>query len=163
MAVIVTLVNATTFEAGSADLPDFLTLLLYTTLIAATVSILIGQAFSHRGTQTANLPPDQAPALLNRLPFDKRGHIVSLQAQDHYVLVTTTKGQEMVLIRIADAMAEVGQTNGFQTHRSYWVAEDQIASAKRSGERGTLTLKSGAEIPVSRSFLPALKSAGYFV
>ncbi len=163
LAVIVTVINAMTFTANTADLPSFQTLLLYTTIIAATVSILIGMAFGNTEPHSANESSDQTPPLFKRLPFDKRGPIVSLQAQDHYVLVTTTAGQELVLIRIADAMAEVGSTAGFQTHRSHWVAQDQIASSKRLGERGTLFLKSGAEVPVSRSFMPALKEAGYFL
>ena len=156
---LVTGINALTFSESTASLDapiGFGALTLYCTLICATVTLLMGQV------KTAEMEEAAPPPLLDRLAFDKRGALVSLQAQDHYVLVTTTRGQELVLMRIGDAMAEVGATVGFQTHRSHWVAQNQITASVKKGERGILTLRDGSTAPVSRNFMPALKSAGFF-
>ena len=85
---------------------------------------------------------------------------MSLSVQDHYVEVTTTKGRELILLRLGDAMAEVGETAGLQVHRSHWVATDQVTAARRDGARAILTMSDGRDIPVSRTYVPAIKEAG---
>nr|WP_323776272.1 LytTR family DNA-binding domain-containing protein [Amylibacter sp.] len=154
-------INVLSFAENTSSLNDpigFGTLTLYCTLICATVTVLMGQVDATNPPEVTTFPPP----LLKRLAFDKRGALVSLQAQDHYVLVNTTKGQQLVLMRIGDAMVEVGNTAGFQTHRSHWVAQNQIADSTKQGERGILTLVDGSTAPVSRNYMPALKSAGFF-
>ena len=101
-----------------------------------------------------------APALLERLPFEKRGKLVALSVSDHYVEVTTTKGQDLVLMRLSDAILETRPEPGLQVHRSHWVALSAVSSARRDGAKGSLTLVTGQEIPVSRTYLPAAKEAG---
>lgn len=101
-----------------------------------------------------------APALLTRLPLEKRGALVSLTVQDHYVEVVTTKGRDLVLMRLTDAIRETDPTPGLQVHRSHWVATDQVRSARRDGARAVLTLGDGRDIPVSRSNVAAVKEAG---
>jgi len=66
----------------------------------------------------------------------------------------------MLLMRLSDAIRETAPTAGLQVHRSHWVARDQIASVKRTGDRAIMTLKTGAEIPASRTYIPALRDAG---
>lgn len=98
--------------------------------------------------------------LLKRLPLDKRGALIAISAEDHYVRVTTGKGSELVLMRLSDAMNEVGGTDGLQIHRSHWVALDQISHVARSGDRGEVTLSDGSVRPVSRGFMPKVRAAG---
>nr|WP_255552328.1 LytTR family DNA-binding domain-containing protein [Maritimibacter dapengensis] len=98
--------------------------------------------------------------ILDRLPIEKRGPLISLSVQDHYVEVATTKGTELVLLRLSDAMAEVGDTPGLQVHRSHWIATGAVKSARRDGARAILTMADGRDIPVSRTYLPAIKEAG---
>jgi len=102
----------------------------------------------------------EPPAILRRVPFDKRGQLYSLSVSDHYVEITTAKGAELVLMRLGDAITETGAVSGLQVHRSHWVALAAISSAKRDGAKAILTLKDGREIPVSRTYIPALKEAG---
>ncbi len=90
----------------------------------------------------------------------KRGALIALSAEDHYVRVTTTAGTELVLMRLADAMAEISQTQGLQVHRSHWVALDQVVKVIRIGGRGELTLSDGSTRPISRGFMPAVRAAG---
>lgn len=132
-------------------------LLLQFLAIALIVSVMF-QAIS------ANQPPvdtaPQPPALLGRLPLDKRGALVALSSEDHYTRIRTTRGEELVLIRLSDAIREAEPTAGLQVHRSHWVALAQVESARRDGDRATLTVTGGHDIPVSRANIAAIKDAG---
>ncbi len=108
----------------------------------------------------AMTPDSTPPPLLARLPFDRRGPIVALSAEDHYTRVRTTRGDDLLLIRLADAMAEAAPTPGIRVHRSHWVALDQVATVRRDGERAIVTLRTGGDIPVSRSHMHAIRDAG---
>lgn len=125
------------------------------TLIAGVVEI--GSFMLRTGPGTGATAP---PTVLARLPLEKRGALIALSAEDHYVRVTTTAGTELVLMRLSDAMAEVGQTQGLQVHRSHWVAQDQVIKVTRIGDRGELTLSDGSTCPISRGFMPAVRAAG---
>jgi hypothetical protein len=50
----------------------------------------------------------------------------------------TEKEEEMGLMRLADAMREVGDTRGAPVHRVHWVAFDQVRAARREGDRTNL-------------------------
>lgn len=102
----------------------------------------------------------RAPAILDRLPHDRRGALLGLSAEDHYVRVITTVGDTLVLMRLADAIRETGDLPGLQVHRSHWVARDAIRSLRRTGDNAMLTLTNGRELPASRRFIPALRQAG---
>jgi DNA-binding LytR/AlgR family response regulator len=102
----------------------------------------------------ANTPATAArPALLDRLPVEKRGALIRLEVQDHYVLVVTTRGTELLLMRLGDAIGEAGP--GRQVHRSHWVAEHpENFLVRGAGKNGRLAIRAadGADIPVSRSY-----------
>ncbi len=103
---------------------------------------------------------DLTAPLLDRLELDKRGALISLSVQDHYVEVTTTKGTSLILLRLSDAIRETPPVDGLQIHRSHWVARSHVVSAKRNGDKALLTLSDGRELPASRSNISALKEAG---
>ena len=105
-------------------------------------------------------PAPQRCLLLDRLPLDKRGALVALSVEDHYVRVRTTKGEDVLLMRLSDAIRETGGLRGLQVHRSHWVALDHVTAARRKGDGAVLTLRTGPDIPVSRANLPAIKEAG---
>ncbi len=154
VTLVVLAINAVSFgvvpEMG--DLPQFIGTILAIALIITLVSEMIDQSQSG-----ATAPPP----LLDRLPLEKRGPLVSLSVEDHYVRIRTTKGEEMVLLRLSDAMREVGATPGLQVHRSHWIATDQVRAATREGDRARLTMRHGPDIPVSRAHLPAIREAGF--
>ena len=100
------------------------------------------------------------PALLDRLPLDKRGALVSLSVEDHYVRVRTTRGEAMVLMRLGDAIREAAPVAGLRVHRSHWVARDAVRAVRREGDRAVLQMTAGGDIPASRSHIPALREAG---
>ena len=66
----------------------------------------------------------------------------------------------MLLMRLSDAINEVGATDGLQIHRSHWVAMDQISDVRRINDRGEVTLSSGDTRPISRGYMNAARDAG---
>lgn len=97
-----------------------------------------------------------------RLPPDKRGALICLKTEDHYLRVTTVAGEALILMRMKDAVAELAEVDGRQVHRSYWVARAAVRQSWRAGRKRRLALDNGLEVPVSDSFAPALKAAGWF-
>ena len=86
--------------------------------------------------------------------------IVALNAEDHYVAVHAEDRREMVLMRLADAIAEAGQDHGLQVHRGWWVAIDAVARSRREGRGLVLVLANGLEVPVSRANVARVRAAG---
>lgn len=127
-------------------------------LAASWLSPSVGTADTGSEGSTPKDSTEEGPALLARLPFDKRGTLLSMTVQDHYVEVTTTSGTEMLLMRFSDAMKEAGA--GLQVHRSHWVAENAVVKAERSGSAARLTTADGRDLPVSRRYLPDLRKRG---
>jgi LytTr DNA-binding domain len=102
-------------------------------------------------------------AFLERLPIRLRGgELYAVEAQDHYLRLHTSKGADLILMRLSDAIEELEGIEGAQTHRSWWVARDGVDDARRADGRATIRLKDGAEVPVSRTFARALRQAGWF-
>ena len=100
---------------------------------------------------------------LDRLPIRLRGaDIHAVQAEDHYLRLHTSKGSDLILMRLSDAIAELNGVEGAQTHRSWWVAKAAVLGARRTDGRAILLLPEGVEAPVSRNYARALRAAGWF-
>jgi hypothetical protein len=106
------------------------------------------------------IPQDPEAAFLRHLPLDRRGPLVRVEAQDHYLNVVTLNGSALVLLRLQDAVAALQAADGLQVHRSHWVARNAVVHHRRIQGRDFLVLVSGDQIPVSRSFRPAVLEAG---
>lgn len=115
-------------------------------------------------TQTHAAAPDApAPRFLARLPARLAGaELYAVEAEDHYLRLHTSQGQDLILMRLSDAIEELEGLEGAQTHRSWWVAKAAVAGAERLEGRAVLTLKDGSEVPVSRGFAKTLRSSGWF-
>lgn len=85
--------------------------------------------------------------------------IVSLSMQDHYVEITTQMGQQLVLMRFSDAIAELDDLSGLRIHRSHWVGEHHMVGLRRAGNRTMLQLSDGRELPVSQTYKAAVQDA----
>ena len=104
--------------------------------------------------------PSPVPGFLERLPAKYRGAaLYAVSSEDHYLRVHTDRGEELILMRLSDAMRELEGADGLQTHRSWWVARDGVAEVARENGRQKIVLKSGVEAPVSRSFAAEVKAA----
>jgi len=104
-----------------------------------------------------------AVRFLERLPPRLRGaELHAVQAEDHYLRIHTSCGSDLILLRLADAIAELEGMDGAQTHRSWWVLRSAVTGVRRSDGRAVLVLPAGVEAPVSRSFAPALRDRGWY-
>ncbi|MGD9913194.1 MAG: LytTR family DNA-binding domain-containing protein [Rhizobiaceae bacterium] len=179
VAIIVCGLNNQLF-GDPATWGEALELSLYCIAIAAVVSLLVAvftipQEGAAAQAEAANFasaaalaapvagspPPDmQRPAILDRLPVEKRGRLAYMSMQDHYVDVHTDRGGTLVLMRLADAITETQGVSGLQVHRSHWVALDAVAAAVRREGRLFLRMVDGTELPVSRPYMAAVRAAG---
>ena len=104
---------------------------------------------------------DPVAKFLERLPVKYRtAELYAISSEDHYLRIHTSLGEEMILMRLADALRELADADGLQTHRSWWVSRAGVAEARRENGKLVLELKSGGEAPVSRTYTTAVKEAG---
>jgi hypothetical protein len=152
---------ATTRMFGSPIPMGALWVLFGPVLLVSVVLTVINMLIESRQTALTTAGPNP-PKFLDRLPLKLRGaEVWAVEAEDHYLRLHTSKGQDLILLRLADAVAELEGIEGAQVHRSWWVARDAITDAKRGDGRATLTLKDGAEVPVSRTYAGILRERGW--
>jgi len=89
------------------------------------------------------------------------GEVLHVHAQDHYLQVTTPSQRAIVRHRMRDALERLGQSDGLQVHRSWWVARGAVAQVARQGRDDVLVLGDGTRVPVARNRLPQLRAAGW--
>lgn len=151
---------------GDWSLREFFGFVLPVFIVSVAMTALNVLSLRARGQITHAPAAGATPApvrFLERLPPRLRGAtVLAVEAEDHYLRVHTDRGSDLLLLRLADAVAELEGIEGAQVHRSWWVARDAVADVRRGDGRATLTLKDGAQVPVSRSFAPALRQAGWF-
>lgn len=113
--------------------------------------------------ETPNTAESQpgAPAFLRRIPPRLGDDLLCLRTEDHYLRIYTPLGDDLILFRLRDALDELAGLRGLQVHRSWWVAEHAVAGVERDNGKTALRLSNGLNVPVSRTFLPALKTAGW--
>lgn len=111
-------------------------------------------------------PPALAPSpalaanpLLDQLPAEIGSAIIALEMEDHYVRVHTMLGSALVLMRMRDAVALLGDLEGMQVHRSWWVSRGAVEDVLREGRNVRLSLARGIEAPVARANIAALRDA----
>lgn len=98
--------------------------------------------------------------LFSRLPPELGHNIVALQAQDHYVHVTTTKGSILILMRMSDAVSGLASLDGLQIHRSWWINLRHVTQLKKlETGRVELVLDNRVTVPVPRSRQSEIKTA----
>ena len=95
--------------------------------------------------------------LIRKLPHAKRGRILALSAEQHYVRVYTTHGNDLVLTSFTEAVASLQDSEGIRIHRSHWVNKTAIRHIKAQGSRLFVELRDSLEFPVSRSFSGAVR------
>jgi DNA-binding LytR/AlgR family response regulator len=152
-------------QASPRFLPSYFPIVLLVSVIMTAINYLVAERAARRETHAthAAAPGSGPPKFLERIPLKLRGgELYAIQAEDHYLRLHTSKGSDLILMRLADAVAELEGIEGAQVHRSWWVAKAAVTDARRADGRATLTLKTGAEAPVSRSYAGALRDAGWF-
>ena len=106
------------------------------------------------GAETA--PPNGD--FFDRVPRALGRDVVYLSVSGHYLNVVTTAGSCLVLMRLSDAVAALGDL-GLQVHRSYWVAHRHVTGILRHGPRTVVRVTGPHELPVSRSHVATVRQA----
>lgn len=139
--------------------------LLFNLLQPGTAPVPPGAAASAPAPAPAVPEPAPAPApspanpLIEQLPPELGSDIVALEMEDHYVRVHTALGSALVLMRLRDAVALLGDLEGMQVHRSWWVARGAVEDVLREGRNVRLKLARGIEAPVARAKVADLREA----
>ncbi|RAK56206.1 hypothetical protein DJ017_03830 [Phenylobacterium soli] len=145
-----------TLSNGHPPANRYLPEILWDTVLICVGASLVAMLAARR--MPAQPAPPRPVKFLDRIPLKLRGgELWAVQAEDHYLRLHTSKGQDLILMRLADAVAELDGIEGAQVHRSWWVARAAVSDARRGDGRATLTLKDGAEVPVSRTYAKALR------
>ena len=140
------------------------TVYLSVTVLMFAITILILLLAAARSPAPQSSPKARrmggAERFLDRLPEKIGRDLVCLSMADHYVEVFTTLGSALVLMRFADAVAELEGAGGLRVHRSHWVSRAHVQGVLRRDGSTILRLTGDREIPVSRGYLADVKAAG---
>lgn len=112
-------------------------------------------------TSKADDPLTTAGPLLEQLPANKRGELLAIETQDHYLKVYTDKGHHLILMRLKDALTLLKDYPGLQVHRSWWVASSAITAIEKADRKTWLVLSNDIKAPVSRTFTADVKKLGW--
>lgn len=158
-------------EYHPENLPGYSTTVLFVWIVMILILVgayIVGLKFLKTDSnQDAVYPGEEVgeknPAkILNRLPVHlQSSELYALSAEDHYVRVHTSKGDDMILMRFSDAILETGDVEGVQVHRSWWVAQAAIDNIKSKGRSAEITLKNTGKAPVSRNALKTIRKMGW--
>ncbi|HWF02013.1 MAG TPA: LytTR family DNA-binding domain-containing protein [Caulobacteraceae bacterium] len=163
MTLVVWLSNAAVMSEPlrPARLLEILPAVVITTLAATVLAVML-DARHPAVTEAASVGAEPA-RFLQRMPQKLIGaDLYAVEAEDHYLRLHTSLGEDLILMRLTDAIEELDGIEGARTHRSWWVARSGFVAADRSEGRASLTLPTGRVAPVSRSYARALREAGWF-
>jgi hypothetical protein len=133
----------------------------YSLLLTGPMALLSWLVFRERRAP-APASPAAAPKFLERLPPRLWGaELYAVEAEDHYLRLHTSKGSDLILMRLSDAITELDGFEGVRTHRSWWVAKAGVADVRRREGRPAIVLKDGSEAPISRSYVATLRMLGW--
>lgn len=178
LTLIITMMAMRMDFAAALRWPGFWTMYLYIWVVSAVVSIAMGAVF-RRNAPASEAPPALAGPPLAAAPVPGPapsppepvaaalllppgfGPVRALKGEDHYVRIIGEGREEMVLMRMRDAIDRLGDADGLRIHRSWWVARAAVESVRREGRTAVIVLKGGHEAPVARDMMPALRAAGW--
>lgn len=140
---------------------------LYSGVVSLTVYSVIHVLRPHlRDPAEPEVAPEAAPPV--ELPEQARlvqrlrcpdVTIYRISASDHMTEVATNHGTERIRLRFADAVTEMDPVPGTCVHRSHWVMLSAVTGVVRREGKLYVTLENGDELPVSRTYRPALEEA----
>ena len=137
--------------APSVGIPDHALLSFAAITAVIVVMITVGIDLFSR-TDADQLASVSGPILVSKLPVSKRGEIISLTSEDHYVRIDTDKGSETLLFRLSDAIEMCATISGIRVHRSHWVAKSHVVDYAKDKDRWFLVLSNGQSVPISRKY-----------
>lgn len=145
----------------------FAILYLQVWAIGLAIDLFMTRFFSDRtpSRQSAGPAPEPPlsgrPAFFDRLPPGFGDRLLCLGMEDHYVRAYGEHGSTLILMRLRDAIAELGGIDGMQVHRSWWVSRAAVLRVEREGRSRRLILDNGMTVPVARSYAADLPGIGW--
>lgn len=94
----------------------------------------------------------------SNLPPNKRGPLISISAQDHYVEIVTKNGTHLQRMSMTNAVEAVPEGTGMKIHRSHWVAFNQILSLEEDLGRHFVVLRNGTQKPIAKANIGDLQN-----
>jgi hypothetical protein len=145
-ALVFSLNDLSFAEAWATSLASWL---LFSFLVVLPLAI-IADALSRQEQQKGG--ENLLGFFASKLPPGLRGQaLIALQSEGHYLRVFTSAGDDLILMSMEDAMAALSAYPGIRTHRSWWIAIDQIApDSNLDGAFTSISMRTGLEVPVSR-------------
>lgn len=122
--------------------------------------LLFGDEHADDGND-ASTPSAASIPFVQDLPENVRGSIKHIQAEDHYIRVSTTQGGALIRYRFRDALRELSNMPGIRVHRSHWVLLDAIKWLEFEDNRYWLNLDDGTRAPVSQRYVEMVKAKGF--
>ena len=128
---------------------------------AISVTLFVALFLARRaGPAKAVIPADTG--ILFRAGVRDLAEVHGLRAEDHYCRVHLGDGRTLlVLARFADLRAELAGIDGEQVHRGAWIAAAGMDGAVRDGRAWRLVLVHGTRLPVSDTYLSAVRGRGW--
>ena len=157
---VVWIINRLVFGSVFDTWSDLAEMTVYCIAIAGAVSIIYYLvSIDRRETVAAQQSSTavQPPRFFKRLPVHLGHKLTHLSTRDHYVEAFTNRGSHLVLMRFSDALEEIAEMDGLQIHRSHWIAKNAVTGTARVDGRLFVELTGGTRLPVSRSYMAAVK------
>lgn len=148
------------FSPVLALIGEFLTLATVVVPIHFLLWLIIDRN-SHKAGVGAEAATQSEPEFLQQTTNLRAGDVLALQAHEHYVRIFTRDGPELIQYRFGNAVEEMPPDIGLQVHRSWWVADSAVRSAKRGSRRWQLDLEQDVAVPVSDSYVAAVRERGW--
>ena len=156
IATYISVLNVLAIPTYPTDLPSRIGRFGITFLIAMAISATFYVILVKRRVPDF----DQQCLLMDKIPHAKRGGLISLHAEDHYVRVETHMGSEMILLRLSDAIALTAPFVGVQVHRSHWIVIDHVRDYDKTDGTWNVILSNGRRVPISRGYRADAITAG---
>jgi LytTr DNA-binding domain len=87
--------------------------------------------------------------------------VLCLQTEDNYVRFHRAEGSSLELTPLHQAIERLGNLDGLQVHRGWWVAKHAVEAAERDGRNWRLRLKNGLRVPIARNRVAIVRALGW--
>ena len=67
-------------------------------------------------------------------------------------------GKSLLLMRLTDAINELGDLRGARVHRSHWVSLRHLVDIKKDGRKTVAVLTDDRKIPISNPYLDDVRA-----
>lgn len=129
----------------------------YLQVLIILAPLTFAKAFLRRSSKR----PRPLPPLDRRLAILADDEIDCVTIEDHYVRVHGRASSRLLYGTFRDALAQLEGCDGLQVHRSWWVSREALEKVVIDGRRVQLALRNGLKVPVARSCISRLKTAGW--